>query len=62
MTTLICGRCSDTELQIFVSGVLTDPPGWSVVTLSGLPIVNRRLCRSCTPLARAALAKVLDAP
>jgi len=58
MSTLTCGRCGVTELQIFIAGILSDPPGWSELSLTGKPITNTRLCRSCTALVRSVLGEV----
>jgi hypothetical protein len=56
MATLWCGRCAVSDLQVFANGILTDPDGWSHVTISSRPMTNRRLCPSCTNVIRRALA------
>lgn len=43
-------------MPVRVEGVLTDPPGWTNVTVTGRPIVNRLLCPSCAQDLRDLLA------
>lgn len=56
MATLICGRDGITALQVFDKGMLVDPEGWSILALTGQPVMNMRLCPSCASIVR----KVLD--
>lgn len=57
MTALTCGRpgCRNTAAPVRVNGLLTDPPGWSGITITGQPITHRLLCPPCTGEARALL-------
>lgn len=55
MSALMCSRCPATAMPTHVNGLLADPPGWSCVTLTGRPIVNRTLCPGCTEDVRALL-------
>jgi hypothetical protein len=57
MSTLTCGRtgCTATAEPARVNGLFTDPPGWSNVTVTGLPIVHKRLCAACTIAVRVLL-------
>jgi ribosomal protein S27AE len=59
MATLTCGRCRRSDLQVFVSGLLTDPPGWSEVTVTGKPVINRRLCPACSSTVRKIVSAVI---
>jgi hypothetical protein len=52
---LICGRCPASGMPTRVQGMNVDPPGWSNVTITGRPIVNRLLCPACTNDVRALL-------
>jgi hypothetical protein len=54
----MCGRsgCHVTDMPVRVNGLLTDPPGWTCVTVTGRPIVNRLLCPACTREVRELLA------
>lgn len=54
----MCGRtgCSNFDMPVRVNGLLTDPPGWSCVTVTGRPITNTTLCPPCTAAVRGLLA------
>jgi hypothetical protein len=55
---LTCSRCGASTSRVFVNHTVghTDPPGWSCITLTGLPVSNRRLCPLCTGDVRVFLA------
>lgn len=57
MSALMCSRpgCATHAMPKPVNGVWTDPPGWSNVTITGQPIVNRLLCPSCSSEVRELL-------
>jgi hypothetical protein len=55
MSALMCSICPATELPVMVDGSRSDPPGWSVITLTGQPLVNRVLCPACTATVRKIL-------
>jgi hypothetical protein len=56
MSALMCGRCPEAAMPVRVQGLLTDPPGWSHLGLTGLPMLHRTLCPTCTTAVRALLA------
>jgi hypothetical protein len=57
-TYLTCSRCVATADQDSVAGLPADPSGWSVITITGHPIRNVRLCPTCANAVRT----VIDAP
>lgn len=50
---LTCTKCGATASFVKINGVTCNPPGWSFVTLQGLPIINGQLCPACAPAVRA---------
>lgn len=43
----VCGLCVAVSQPQMVMGLLTDPPGWETLQLTGAPIVTKRVCPVC---------------
>ena len=60
MTGRACYRCGATSTPATVNGILVDAPGWSTVTVTGLPITNSLVCDGCATAVRRLLATPPD--
>jgi hypothetical protein len=43
-----CNRCGTTARQVPIGVLVSEPQGWTNLTISGLPVTNMRLCPPCT--------------
>ncbi|MCW2496328.1 hypothetical protein [Jatrophihabitans sp.] len=62
LQTVGCSRCETTAERPKVNGLITDPAGWSVVTVTSRPLVNRTLCPDCTEDVQMLLATAPGQP
>lgn len=52
MTVVTCRRCKKTAAAVMFRKQLTQPTGWSGVTITGYPINNLMLCPECAQAVR----------
>lgn len=53
---LVCNRCRTVADLVLVNGILSEPPGWEGLALTGKPMLHMRLCPDCVRDVRELLA------
>lgn len=56
LATRTCGRCGATADQVQIGLLVSEPAGWTYVTVGGLPECHKRLCPACARGVRELLA------
>jgi ribosomal protein S27AE len=60
LQTRTCTRCGRTAEQVKVGLLVSEPRGWTWVTVGGLPMCNKTVCPRCATDVRAFLAMAPD--